>query len=193
MFSVVNPQIDNLICFQRDGLTPVPGCHGLGKSGADYCINPQSELLHTGQCSPTSRCDICKGACNTNADCVGNLSCFKRIANEPVPNCFGSGVTGVGYCYAAPNTTLSNTPGSDDCAVVPCGLCQGDCDNDKECRPGLMCLQRDANEVQYYPVLFCYKFRALSHLFSCFSGDPWLFDDWCYKWKGLLYCLSKYS
>ena len=31
--------------------------------------------------------------------------------------------------------------------VFPLGQCQGDCDNDEECQPGLVCMQRDGGEV----------------------------------------------
>ena len=31
--------------------------------------------------------------------------------------------------------------------VFPLGQCQGDCDNDDECQPGLVCMQRDGGEV----------------------------------------------
>lgn len=29
---------DGLVCFQRDGLSPVPGCIGEGRYGYDYCF-----------------------------------------------------------------------------------------------------------------------------------------------------------
>ena len=28
----------DLICFQRDGSEPVPGCNGMGARGGDYCV-----------------------------------------------------------------------------------------------------------------------------------------------------------
>ena len=33
----------SLICFKRDGVTPVPGCSGAGVSAKDYCYDPNAE------------------------------------------------------------------------------------------------------------------------------------------------------
>jgi hypothetical protein len=33
---------DGLVCFQRSGFTPVPGCDGVGRESYDYCIEPQN-------------------------------------------------------------------------------------------------------------------------------------------------------
>ena len=31
---------DGLICFQREGYTPIPGCTGDGEKDWDYCVRP---------------------------------------------------------------------------------------------------------------------------------------------------------
>ena len=36
--------IGNLVCFQRDGGTPVPGCNGNSSTRNDYCIDPNDDL-----------------------------------------------------------------------------------------------------------------------------------------------------
>jgi hypothetical protein len=140
----------NLICFQRDGLTPVPGCSGEGKPNADYCINPQQVLSlrdsASNACSTTNKCDICAGECTNNDDCTGSLTCVTHAAGGDLPLCLGQGTLGISYCYAEPDAPITNTAGSNDCSKAePCDMCHGDCDDNSHCGPGLVCYQRDGN------------------------------------------------
>ena len=94
-----------LMCFQRakDETSQVPGCELGGVQdipGADYCYDPKSPLpplIWLGEsvsgCSKSKQCNRCTGSCRTNEDCVGNLECFKRRADETnlIPGCRGGG------------------------------------------------------------------------------------------------------
>jgi hypothetical protein len=86
-----------LKCFQRTGLTPVPGCYGSGISGSDYCIYP--ELEEFGWYPPASQLplQLCQGDCHDDSDCAGGLKCLKRDGFAPVPGCFGNGISGYDY------------------------------------------------------------------------------------------------
>ena len=115
--------IEGLQCFQRErgDSTQVPGCAigGAGDiPGADYCYvtrspsispTPSSQLpplewRGSRGCSVDMPCPICTGDCNTEEDCRGFLSCFKRDISEDVqvPGCAVGGVgdiPGGDYCY----------------------------------------------------------------------------------------------
>ena len=100
-------------CFQRDGYTPVPGCHGKGTSGWDYCI-AKPELFSGGWdgcgaevcmgndvCTGKQKCDVCMGDCDDNADCSSGLSCFHGGSwngDDPVPGCEGERIPQMDYC-----------------------------------------------------------------------------------------------
>lgn len=45
---------EGLLCFQRDGLTQVPGCDGAGESGIDYCYDPNLNPIATPTNSPVA-------------------------------------------------------------------------------------------------------------------------------------------
>jgi hypothetical protein len=91
-----------LNCFERNGLTPVPGCSGNGKSNYDYCIYP--ELKDFGITPPASQLplQLCEGDCDYDSDCAGGLKCFYRNDLTPVPGCSGSGISGYDYCISPP-------------------------------------------------------------------------------------------
>ena len=57
----------DLVCFQRDGVEPVPGCSGLGDSGDDYCVDRskfQTELWLRGNGLPNGSYGLCEGEKN---------------------------------------------------------------------------------------------------------------------------------
>eukprot|EP00541_Cyclophora_tenuis_P002327 CAMPEP_0116544916 /NCGR_PEP_ID=MMETSP0397-20121206/2377_1 /TAXON_ID=216820 /ORGANISM="Cyclophora tenuis, Strain ECT3854" /LENGTH=99 /DNA_ID=CAMNT_0004069169 /DNA_START=318 /DNA_END=614 /DNA_ORIENTATION=- len=78
-----------------------------------------------------------------------------RTEFEPVPGCSGSGERAVGYCYD--DSPDVSTPGDSVLAELdfvrecttsePCSLCQGDCDGNSQCGPGLKCYQRNGFET----------------------------------------------
>ena len=102
-----------LSCFQRRGLERIPGCSGLGTSGAGYCFRdpqvripppplddpPLSSLLAGSTCLSSSPCGQCQGPCVEDEECGDTgLSCFDRGSFEQVPGCSGLGISGMNYC-----------------------------------------------------------------------------------------------
>lgn len=109
---------------------------------------------------------LCEGHCTTDAQCRGDLVCVRRLAGDAAPGCALSERhrnSRVNFCVArrqggtarapvaapvrAPATSGSRTAvyvGNDD--VSNLGLCQGDCDRDRDCAPGLRCHQRSRGQ-----------------------------------------------
>ncbi|CAB9514047.1 AAI [Seminavis robusta] len=114
----------------------------------------QFVFLRYPTCSPDAPCAVCQGDCDTNDDCVGALECFHRPQDDtsPIPGCSGVGVAGRDYCYAPkPNSLRPRMP---ECtADLPCGMCEGDCDDSTECAPGLTCFTRGQGDLT--PILGC--------------------------------------
>ena len=118
----------NMICYQRDGLEPVPGCNGLGTASYDYCIvdpnysglRPQTtvdlsspsaivissgldlQVVSVNSVSSSRRLGLCQGDCNSDSDCIDDLICFQREASEAVPGCNGNGRRSYDYCIINP-------------------------------------------------------------------------------------------
>jgi hypothetical protein len=131
-----------LMCFQRDGFTPVSGCFGNGISGYDYCISP--ELKDFGATPPASQLplQLCEGDCDDDSDCAGGLECFfQRDDYAPVPGCSGRGISFYNYCiYPELKDLFGLIPPAIE---LPLQLCQGHCYFDSDCAGGLKCFQRD--------------------------------------------------
>jgi len=103
----------DLICFQRDGSSSVPGCDGedtderINYCGlqsqeenvvalvADWKFQSHHVLYPLGKCL---------GGCSENFDCAGGLVCSKVKDNEPIPGCIGIG--GSGVCYNPGDDTI---------------------------------------------------------------------------------------
>jgi len=143
-----------LMCFQRDGLAPVPGCVGDGKSDYDYCIDPRSldpnDLRdYGGNPSKTELpLGLCSGDCDNSDHCAPGLMCFQREGNTPVPGCVGDGVKDYDYCIDPQNLNpndLRDYGGNPSSIDLPLGLCSGDCDDSDHCDEGLVCFQREGN------------------------------------------------
>jgi len=90
-----------LKCFQRSGLTPVPGCTGPGKRDWDYCYDPAGSIaLSGGNNNNAKNLGACSGECDNNAQCASGLKCFQRSNGETIPGCSGPGAgKGWDYCY----------------------------------------------------------------------------------------------
>ena len=90
-------------CFVRDGLAGVPGCHGDGELGVNYCYKPPKAVLVlnglAGNPSKNYPLKECQGDCSSDLDCYGDLQCMVRSDIEPVPGCTGSGLPGYSYCF----------------------------------------------------------------------------------------------
>lgn len=84
----------------------MPGCSGAGVYGKDYCYDMYSTLNNAlnaeADCSISQPCDKCQGDCTQDADCMGNLECFRRTFGEPVPGCVSGGDSDfaeANYCH----------------------------------------------------------------------------------------------
>merc|ERR1712127_1090496 len=118
-------------CFQREGLTPVPGCLGDGLPGYDYCIAPPLIDFGTSPAASELPLGLCEGDCDSNSDCEEGLICFQRDGLTPVPGCLGDGLPDYDYCIAPP--ALIDFGANPAASELPLGLCEGDCDTDNEC------------------------------------------------------------
>ena len=139
-------------CFRRDGNEPVPGCYGPGIFGEGYCYDPlhsidtlnQPRISLTG-CSKENPCRLCEGDCRSDMDCVGNLVCQQKQGPGTVDGCSGFDPSNSDFCVEPRAQTYDALPlGKPGCSVNnPCGLCEGDCDNDDECAGQLVCKQKN--------------------------------------------------
>ena len=76
-------------------------------------------------------------------DCQEGLVCFQRNDFTEVPSCScgESDESFNDYCVLEGDPPLIDT---DD---LPLSVCEGDCDTNLDCLPGLVCYQRDAGEA----------------------------------------------
>ena len=95
-----------MICFQRNGGTPVPGCSGNDGSRTDYCIR-QSDI----------------GQPPTNPKPVP--APVPAPVPQPTPTGGGGGGKGLSLHFVGIDPPPS---------ALPLGECEGDCDNDNEVR-----------------------------------------------------------
>jgi hypothetical protein len=141
--------------------------------------------------TPWGPLERCQGDCDVDTECRGDLKCFQRVANEPVPGCLdessGSNRFGMDFCYdekdaqnvsAQSLTTTSTTSTTLPLNVIVgilvspangtlLGKCEGDCDWDSECASGLECFYRSDNS----PVPGCYGDTASKFSYD-FCYDP---------------------
>eukprot|EP00980_Cylindrotheca_fusiformis_P005678 scaffold1184_cov132-Cylindrotheca_fusiformis.AAC.99 len=118
-----------------------------------------------------SNLGLCQGDCDRDSHCQEGLYCFQRDANEPVPGCEGgeSDSSLTDYCIEN-NPSDSNlvfygsTPAADH---FPLGRCEGDCDYDSQCQPGLICFQRHHDD----PVPGCASTES-SETDYCVDPEP---------------------
>lgn len=109
----------------------------------------------------------CEADCDSDADCADGLVCFERNGKEWVPGCSGWDPSGNDYCIragtsskpeaeadaeaeaetAAPEATSATLfyagNNGKPSSAFPLGICEGDCDTNKDCQDGLVCYQRD--------------------------------------------------
>eukprot|EP00985_Skeletonema_marinoi_P019741 scaffold11430_cov165-Skeletonema_marinoi.AAC.1 len=157
-----------LVCEYRDGDEPIPGCIGDAVPGEDYCrpavvVSPAPtpaatppptapptslQVVFTGIGAPPNPLPECHGDCDDDSQCEGDLVCFQRSGTEAVPNCPGDATSGVDFCAvrATENTVWLKGDNGSPSANFPLGLCEGDCDTDANCQPGLICQQRTGTE-----------------------------------------------
>ena len=94
-----------LVCYFRNGMTPIPGCVGDGTADYDYCVEfgsiPSYANLTTVGTNPTHTLGQCQGDCDDDDDCAGILVCHQRDGMSEIPGCQGAGVTNYDYCTSA--------------------------------------------------------------------------------------------
>ena len=138
--------------------------HGGSESIQNTASDATNSKLRKTKCSAKKPCDACQGECDIDNDCKGDLKCFQRTGSEKIPGCFGSGTAGSDYCYQVSASftsasTSSLTSSLTSSSVInnifgrlrapgcskdrPCGVCQGDCDNNDECAGNLICKLKD--------------------------------------------------
>merc|ERR1711907_804937 len=96
----------------------------------------------------------CVGDCDHNGHCKGNLKCFFRRANEPVPGCGGKAKYDLDVCVSQDDIDKMNMAKDytsvRDYGWTPkgstLGKCVGDCDHNGHCKGNLKCFFRRANE-----------------------------------------------
>lgn len=122
---------------------------GADESEAKKNVPEKNKLINLGGsgCKSTSKCGQCEGDCDTDRDCMAGYKCFQRNSKEKVPGCDagGSGDASA-YDYCVADVTLNNKGSSGCTERSPCAVCQGDCDSDMDCNPGLKCFQRNGKE-----------------------------------------------
>ena len=150
----------NLKCFSRDNKEQVPGCSTGGSSDLtnfDYCYDELSLTQIGGsECTSSSTCGRCKGECDSDADCTGSLKCFSRSNKEQVPGCSTGGVddlTNFDFCYDELN--LKKIGNSECTDANPCDRCEGDCDEDANCKGSLTCKQRTGTALYNGGASYC--------------------------------------
>lgn len=116
--------------------------------------------------NPDGPLGCCEGDCDKDSDCASGMKCFQRNGNaraRPL-GCTGTMKSNWDYCYIPPSDTPPPTPvptrpptpddihecsgeinNIDTNPDGPLGCCEGDCDKDTDCAPGLICFQRNGN------------------------------------------------
>jgi len=91
---------------------------------------------HTDCCSASNQCDVGEGDCDSDNDCKGSLKCGtnncpKGIKFNKYSDC----------CYDSTKSCDGLSSYYTDCcsASNQCGLGEGDCDSDNDCKGSLKC------------------------------------------------------
>lgn len=120
---------ESLVCAQY-GSTPYYG----GVASNDICVDPACPSFNPQDPDWTPGCKLpaAEGDCDTDADCLGFLICKDEIG-KAVHHAADSTLD---VCDYPPDPGCSANSCSSSC---PCGLGEGDCNSDSDCRPGLFC------------------------------------------------------
>ena len=139
---------EGLVCYHRDiddadDTVPVPGCSESENphihTTNSVCVTPDNLPRHAvSRTAPVRRnlLSLCRGDCDSDSDCNGNLVCQQRDRGQSVSGCSGKDLrTTRDYCVR---------PSSSSGSSGRLGQCEGDCDSDSDCEGNLVCLQRNA-------------------------------------------------
>ena len=119
---------DLLECIKRDEkMTPVPGCIGLGVAGVNYCADPSKPIVETA-IMPTE----------AEQDGSSASSTATAAVDDPIKALLESADVETGII--PDSTTVIYVGASKDIQPLLLGNCQGHCNSDDHCRPGLRCL-----------------------------------------------------
>lgn len=142
--------LPGLRCYHRNDNEVVPTCTGTATYSWDFCVEfstcTGSETIVDVAIDPSDPLDCCEGDCDSDSDCLPGLYCTFRDGDEPVSDCQGNPTSGWDYCTQITNCNAEAT----DLGVNPVGpldCCEGDCDTDDDCAPGLSCFQRAGDEL----------------------------------------------
>ena len=91
--------------------------------------------------NPENKLQLCYGNCETDDDCAPGLGCYQRSNyNTFVPACLLGAYDDDDNNYCVPSIKLNWlgwTPRQN------LNLCEGDCDRNSDCAPGLVCFERN--------------------------------------------------
>ena len=146
---------EGLVCYHRDlddadDSVPVPGCSESDNANIhttnSVCVTPDNLPRHAvSRTAPVRRnmLSLCRGDCDSDSDCNGNLVCQQRDRGQSVQGCSGKDLsTSRDYCVLP--SSSSNSLNVINSGGGGMGQCQGDCDSDNDCAGSLVCKQRNA-------------------------------------------------
>ena len=126
---------EGLICFKRSNGEPVPGCDGLdnAKPETDFCV-------YDGTIPPQA-----------NLPSFSPAGLFQPSGSPLGSQLDSHAITSQAPSKANPVSPISSFPAESFpplliSKVFPLKLCQGDCDSNDDCQPGLICFQRNGTE-----------------------------------------------
>jgi hypothetical protein len=137
VITIMNSRVGNLDNLQSDDIRGVntiylavdPG--GLGSN--DYC-------------KVAGPCGVGEGDCDNNQECQSGLVCVNNVGAK-----YGFRSI-VDVCEAPVDHTALG--GNDYCKVAgPCGVGEGDCDNNQECQSGLVCVNNVGANYGFRPIV----------------------------------------
>lgn len=144
---------EGLVCYHRDlddadDSVPVPGCSESDNADIhttnSVCVTPDNLPRHAvSRTAPVRRnlLGLCRGDCDSDSDCNGNLVCQQRDRGQSVQGCSGKDLsTSRDYCVLPSSSSSLNVVNGGG----GMGRCQGDCDSDNDCAGSLICKQRNA-------------------------------------------------
>jgi len=122
--------------------------HASGKcSAAHRFISAHSRAMHKATTrrfrnfhfvswNPKSRIGECEGDCDSNRNCDHGLRCAQTSGHLTKHNCGGKGKKYADYCVKDYKFNFRGWT-----VKGKLGICEGDCDSNKNCRAGLRCAQ----------------------------------------------------
>ena len=126
----------DLVCFQRNGFTAIPGCEGAGVESWDYCVDPSptqttSQPVATFSCPSVVNSNVWKGTEQHGdtfsvSETVGGIQVARTDTGDPES---GWGMNLQFYCFSgctAPVCTGNCAAGSGCSSTSSCAVCPGE-------------------------------------------------------------------